>query len=370
MSRRDCWLIAGAYCLMAGWLVSPAAGQFGPPANQGSPRPNTPGFNPGTPAPAQSQAMQPQGNPPYSNQPSYGQPLQGQPPYGQPGVAPPAGQQPVQATGGGNSQQFARPRQQVPLPPQSRAPFELSQAEFDQLWSALKAWEAESDKVEIMRCKLLLWEYDGVFNNGKPPVREGDLQYAKPDKGLYRMLDVDGKKYTDHWLCDGRSVFQYDYDEQKLTEFTLPPELQGQGISNGPMPFLFGAKADQMLKRYFLRVVTPANLADKQVWIEAYPRYQQDAANFKRATAILNKDGMRLFAVELYATNGKSRTVHQFDKVVINDRLNFIRGSDFEGVLPRGWTKVVNPQGNPSGPPPGTPTAQRIDPPQGPLPPR
>ncbi len=247
------------------------------------------------------------------------------------------------------------------MPPRPQAPFQLSQAEFEQLWQMLKAWETQGESVQTLRADLVLFVEDRVFN--KKSQQRGHLEYATPDKGLYRVYDEDGKNTVSHWMCDGHSIYEYKHDEQKLIERTLPPELQGQGIANGPMPFLLGAKADQLLKRYFLRIVTPQELAGSQIWIEAYPKFQQDAANFRRATVILLKENMQLDAVELYDPSGKVRTVHKFVNVKVNDRLNFIRGSDFKATLPRGWTKVVNPEGTPGGP-----TAQRVEPPSGPQP--
>ena len=35
------------------------------------------------------------------------------------------------------------------------------------------------------------------------------------------------------------------------------PEMQGQSIGDGPLPFLFGAKADTMKSRYWIREITP-----------------------------------------------------------------------------------------------------------------
>lgn len=348
LSRR---LTAAACCLIAGLTAASASAQFGPPqGNQGNPQPgNNPAYGPAAPAPRQYP----------TTQPTPGMQPGGQPQY--PTTVP----QPQQR---GPAQQVPGPRQQVPLPPKAQAPFQLTQAEFDNLWTVLQAWQQESDKVQRMRCDLTLWEYDEVFN--AKTQRNGEMQYAKPDKGLYRMKDAEGKQYVEHWLCDGKSIFEYNHNEQKLIERTLPPELQGNGISNGPMPFLFGANADQMLKRYFLRVVTPENVASTQLWIEAYPRFQQDAANFRRATVILLKGSMQISAIELLSPNGKSKTVHGFSNVVINDRFNFIRGADFEGDLPRGWTRVVNPEGTPGAQPGGIPTAQRIEAPGSASPPR
>jgi TIGR03009 family protein len=324
-----CWRSALAMLAASCAMACPASAQYAPPSGQRGPQqaPAAQGVRPGYPAAGQVPQNQ-------------GVPVQG---MQHPGAQAPAAQ------GGGS-------RQQVPMPPRPQAPFQLSQAEFEQLFQVLKVWEAQGDRVETMRADLVLFTEDRVFN--QKSQQRGHLEYAKPDKGLYRVFDEEGKNTIAHWMCDGQSIYEYKHDEQKLIERTLPPELQGQGIANGPMPFLLGAKADQLLQRYYLRLVTPQELANSQIWIEAYPKYQQDAANFRRATVILIKETMQLDAVELYEPNGKQRTVHKLVNVKVNDRLNFIRGADFKATLPRGWTKVVNPEGVPGGP-----TAQRVAPP-------
>ncbi len=223
----------------------------------------------------------------------------------------------------------------------------------------LKAWERESAKVQTLRCKLVLWEYDTVFN--KKTVREGELKYKAPDHGLYRMQDAAGRNWVEHWMCDGQAIYQYNYAEKKLVQRNVPPELRGKAIADGPLPFLFGADANKLLARYYMRVVTPENSLQDQVWIEAYPKKQADAANFQRATVILRRQDLVPFAIELYMPNGKTRTVHQFDSPVVNEKwsLELLKGDPFAPYVPRGWTKIIDPeivQGPPRGP-------QRITPP-------
>ena len=78
---------------------------------------------------------------------------------------------------------------------------------------------------------------------------------------------------ADHWICDGKSVFQYIPKQKKLVEHKLPPDMQGKSIVDGPLPFLFGAEAKKLRQRYWLRIVTPPNIKN-QVWLEAFPRFQ------------------------------------------------------------------------------------------------
>jgi TIGR03009 family protein len=294
-------------------------------------------------------AQVPQGPPAPARPTTINRPPAGQP-YGPQPIQPP----PPQRTAS---------RQQVPIPPRTpQAPFQLTPQQETDLIRVLRAWEERSDKVHTLAAEFRRWDYDSVFgprdpqtNEAVPKESKGEIKYAAPDKGLYHITEsrdfvgVEGgqRKFQaraeggEHWVCDGQSIWEYNYEKKQLIERRLPPELQGKAISDGPLPFLFGADADKLLARYWMRVVTPPNVQG-QVWLEAYPKHQVDAANFQRATVIL--DGITLFpqAIEIHLPNGKSRHVHQFHNNVVNDSslLRFIKGDFSRPALPRGWTKL------------------------------
>ncbi len=253
-------------------------------------------------------------------------------------------------------------RQQVPLPP--RAPFQLTEQQFRQMYGVLQAWEAESSKVETFAADLTIWENDVVF--GKQTVRRGSIKYKTPDSGLYEVEDPAGAR-NEKWVCNGKSIYEFRFNEKQLKEYVLPPEMQGKAISQSPLPFVFGAKAEELLKRYFMRLVTPTKAEQTQIWIEAYPRMQAQASSFKRATIILQRSDLMPYAVEFYFPNG-NRTVQQFDKTVINSRnvLNeFLTGDPFNPRTPFGWEKVVErPDSRPAGPTPPQNASRSVPPPR------
>jgi TIGR03009 family protein len=226
-----------------------------------------------------------------------------------------------------------------PAPPQP--PFVLSLDEQRQLDQVLTAWEQRNKEVKRFECNVTRWRYDSVFGNGKQPEGEpGVIKYAAPDKGMVR---IDGKQPM-HWICDGRAIYSYEYatgkgEKNKVHEYSLPPELQGKGIADGPLPFVFGTEAQKLKQRYFLRLMTPRDQGE--IWLEAQPRFQRDAADFSKAELILKADGMQPFAVQLTDPNRKDRTVYQFDKVIINRRPFPLEPDPFRPTVPFGWQKVV-----------------------------
>ena len=85
-----------------------------------------------------------------------------------------------------------------------------------------------------------------------------------------------------------------------------------------------------------------------QIWLEAYPRTQHDAANFHHAQFIITAQGMAPFALKLIQPNEKDYTVYEFFEIVMNDPMpKIFRGGDpFRPPTPFGWQKIVEePQG-------------------------
>src|SRR5208337_2369977 len=109
-----------------------------------------------------------------------------------------------------------------------------------------------------------------------------------------------------------------------VTEYVMPPELQGRGIGDGPLPFVFGVEAEKLKQRYFMRIITPRD-AQNEVWLEAYPRYQQQAAEFWKVEVILKisntNRALLPFAIQVFSPNRKDRTVYQLQNPSINPRV-------------------------------------------------
>ena len=144
------------------------------------------------------------------------------------------------------------------------------------------------------------------------------MKFSAPDKGLMKIEAKDPTQ-SEQWLCDGKSIYQFDYRERLVTEYVMPLELQGKGIGDGPLPFVFGVEAEKLKQRYFMRIITPPDVKN-EVWLEAYPRYQQQAAEFSKVQVILQISGttkaLLPFAIQIYSPNGKDRIVYQLQEPV------------------------------------------------------
>lgn len=231
-----------------------------------------------------------------------------------------------------------------------KSPFTLSPEEQAQVDQALKQWEEHSQGIKTFDCRFRRWIYDVVFG---PPGRArfdelGSLRYQAPDRGVFRVETAmkDNKEVpiddvrAERWICDGKSIFEYRATQKQLIEHKLPPELHGKAIANSPLPFLFGAESQRLKDRYWIRIVTPPGVTD-QIWLEAYPRFQQDAANFHHAEFVIKKDKMAPFALKLVQPNEKDSIVYQFYDIEVNDPFRLFKGDPFRAFTPIGWQKIV-----------------------------
>lgn len=272
----------------------------------------------------------------------------------------------------------------APQPRKPSAPWVLDEQQQATLDLVLAAWEKKSTTIKTLTCTFTLWEYDFIFDNNRAPAGQparptranrGEIKYARPDRGVYHIThqatgaNIKALKFDrregDYWVCDGQAVYEFNHEQKRLIERRLPEELKGSAISNGPLPFLFGASADQMRGRYWLRVSTPPEDRGKKIWLDAVPRYVEDRANYQTASIILNEKDMLPVGLQLVLPEG-NRKNYKFEDYTINSLWKkIIRDFDLP-PLPDGWDHIVEeaPRAEAArpAPPPGLQTL-RIEPP-------
>ena len=267
------------------------------------------------------------------------------------GNRPAAGQPPQ-----GPAAEAASPRRLPPAQP-VQAPFQLTSEEEVYLNRVLAAWQQETDKIETFNCDFTRWTYNPAFEHpehkGKAiVVNYGDLKYAQPDKGTFRVSNVqhfsaesgqyeDAKgEHGEHWVCNGKSIWEYDHENKRVVERPIPPEMQGEAIRHSPLPFLFGSNSDDLRRRYFLRIVTPTDYAEAEIWVDAFPRFREDAANFQRAILRLNRRNYQPIAMRIYDP-GDTYATYDFAGIRINDPLEQLIQFFTQPRVPFGWRKVL-----------------------------
>lgn len=244
------------------------------------------------------------------------------------------------------------------------APFKLTESQQNLLDQILLKWEKQSDKVKTFKCSFTRWEYDAAFGNPKEnslkSTGQGQIKYRAPDCGEYSITTLEEfdaaigvtrpkTEGLDHWMCDGRAIFEFNAEKKQLIERRLPPELQGKAISDGPLPFIFGAKAEQLKRRYWMRDTTPKEQVGKKIWLEAIPKFQQDAANFQSATVILNDADCIPEGLRIFLPGGKANTDYYFASAKTNDLtavFSFLAPNISPVMRINGWKHVVEDDGN------------------------
>jgi TIGR03009 family protein len=205
----------------------------------------------------------------------------------------------------------------------------------EELEQLLKDWERESAKIEKLSGKHKRIVYNKVFEVEK--IAEGQFYYEAPDKGRIDLVGIEPKKdeqsqrvnektgkpyrlekeQQSKWICTGKEVLSINEDAKEFEAFPLPPELQGTNIIHGPLPFLFGMKAEEAKKRFALSFADeddPKKNNEKVVWLIAKPRQVMDRDNFQEATIILDRERFLPLAVKLIDPSGNLETVYTFSK--------------------------------------------------------
>ena len=217
---------------------------------------------------------------------------------------------------------------QSPAQPQMPPGFPLNQANQQYIEQLLNYWEGTSNQVTHYQSSFTRWQYDHEICNYRKPgsnhlvaavISRGNIRYRQPDKGMYEVEQkwsfAGPPKYArrqnvpeqEKWICDGQSIFEYDYEVQRLYETKLPPEAQGEGLKNSPLPFVFGAKAVDLLDRYWIRDITPEGVPD-QYWLEAWPKRIEDAQNYKKIEIILSREPFLPMSIHMYTSNYDEKT--------------------------------------------------------------
>lgn len=253
----------------------------------------------------------------------------------------------------GTGQGAAQPVPRTPLPP----PFELSAEEAANLNSFLEKWENFSKDVKRVSCEVHVREFDGgVFHqNSKTPIAHtwGIFRFIAPNKLFYHVRGEfvylgngpNGEPKAE-WkpssnetkiVYDGKSFTQYDYKKKVATVFPIPEEEQNQDLSlDGPFPLFFIANAERLKEKFYLKIVTPADAVGRDVWIEAYPRYAEDAQEYQKLILLMRLSDLQPYFLRKMNPNGKSHSDLEFQNVAINKGLWGI-----EATVDLTWTKKV-----------------------------
>jgi hypothetical protein len=208
------------------------------------------------------------------------------------------------------------------------APFVQSQAEARRIAGILKRWEAAGRNTRSFSCHFMRWDYDFTWgpqqNDSLMSERHGTIAYRAPDNGAFRetemkTYDAAKGKYIcssenlEHWLCDGRHVFWLHFKTQSIDIISVPPDRWNRMTVDGPVPFFYPIDAAALLKRFWFREITPREQIGKQLWLDAWPKNNAEAAFIQRFEIILNLPDFTPVGHQITPRNGRDRTVYLFE---------------------------------------------------------
>ncbi len=246
---------------------------------------------------------------------------------------------------------------------------ELPPAEAKYVRDVLNYWQQKTSGIQRYSCAFNRWEFDPALTNGNfhNSVGTGELRYMRPDKGVFKVEQLNtyvGKdpsgqpKYEplpnqqgEWWLCDGSSVHSYDRTRKEVTQYQLPPSMQGLQIVDSPLPFVFGIEAEKVLQRYWVEPVPPPAGTDLMV-LKAYPKRIDDAVNYKFVEVFLDRNEGLPVAIRVFKPQWREDfpVYEQFefrDRQIHDSFLDKIKENLFMQAFipapPKDWKVIVKP---------------------------
>lgn len=234
----------------------------------------------------------------------------------------------------------AQPQQPAAPPAQPAAPVS------PQVMAILRNWEVRTANITFMTGAFSRYVYDSVF--GVEKRADGRFHYQAPDLGRLDFtvpkLPVPpenpnrktktGEKYKivadtpQRWVCTGTKVLVIDDAMKQVQKIDIPPQLQGQSIADGPLPFLFGMKADKALKRYELSIGTMHG--PETYHLVAKPLWKQDAQEWSQAEVLLNPANFLPKAIRTIDPAGTRDTVYAFHQDTIDTSKALFASNPFD----------------------------------------
>ncbi|MDR0520409.1 MAG: hypothetical protein LBH00_01000 [Planctomycetaceae bacterium] len=262
--------------------------------------------------------------------------------------------------------------------PASRiVPFFLSPEEQAELDAFLIRWEKHSTNIKRYDVDFNLFIYDptipGAVPNKPHKVAFGYFKYiANPLRFIYhvegewqgnKQIKRDGDKnpniFAEKSIINPQTVFRYDYNAKTVIKINVPPELIGKGIADSPLPLIFGAKADDLKRRFSMKIM-PTAPKDTRMWLHARPLLIEDQQEFKQLEILLDKQTLEAVGLKEYDINDKAYKVFELKDAKINNNLDKILdalATMFKTDAPMGWRLEEHTWAAPASMPSAAPSA-------------
>ena len=250
------------------------------------------------------------------------------------------------------------------------APKVVMQPTSEEMKALLMEWEEKTKGVTSLSCPMTRYEFDNIFANETRSI--GTIFFQNPDKGRIdfepadsdRMKKPAGREDSNgepfkviageksRWICTGKTIYILNIANKSYDKIAIPPQMQGQNITNSPLPFIFGMKAKDAMNRYALRfgefhnpegVDQNGKPSRKKLHIVANPFDPEIAKEYIQADILLDAATFRPLNLRTKDPAGNKETVYSFDHKNLKEPVSWI-SSPFKDPVLFGWQLIQDIQ--------------------------
>jgi TIGR03009 family protein len=149
-----------------------------------------------------------------------------------------------------------------------------------QLDSHLANWEKTMRGVSNFHAGFELTRTEAVFK--KKRKYTGRVSCMKPNLTVLRINSTTDKNDYEAYICDGKSIYEYNGLANTITEFRLNAGAEGENLM---LDFLSGMTADAARKRFQIALFNPSKPDPMQIYIylDIKPVLGKDKQEFEHA---------------------------------------------------------------------------------------
>lgn len=220
-----------------------------------------------------------------------------------------------------------------------------------QLEQHLLGWETTMKGVSNFSASFNLTRTEAVFK--KERKYKGSVLCMKPNYTILRIESTVDKGDYEAYLCDGKSIFEYNGQAKTVTEFKLGPQGAGDNLM---LDFLNGMTAKAAKERFQISLFQPAKPDPKQlyVYLDIKPVLGKDKQEFEHTRFALfgpgAPEGLKYLPAQVYLRkpNGDQ------ELWAFGDQRTNSPGINAQVFVPKpaptGWQVKQAPLGPPPGP--------------------
>lgn len=159
------------------------------------------------------------------------------------------------------------------------------------LAAVLKGWEGGMGAVKSMAVDLVRTRLDKTF--GGTEVYEGKALFLRSDSATLPSrasldLKLKGKpEVFERYIFTGTYLYEFRPSAKVIAVHELPPPKPGAVADDNIVSFIFGMKAEDVVKRYEMTLTPPPPKDEWYHYLKIVPRFAADKAEFSEAQLVL-----------------------------------------------------------------------------------